>query len=72
MIKREAYLPQHTSLHVADRGFRALVESVSYSGISGFLLSGHSLSVGHALLASLRLRAEPRSVSALRVTIVAA
>src|ERR1700756_3542417 len=36
------------------------------------LPGGPSLSVGHALLASMCLRAEPQSVSAPRVTIVAA
>lgn len=36
------------------------------------LPGGPSLAVGHALLASRCLRAEPQGVSALRVTIVAA
>jgi hypothetical protein len=36
------------------------------------LLGAPSLSVGHALLASMCLRAEPQSVCAPRVTIVAA
>jgi hypothetical protein len=49
----------------ACRGLRPIPKSELSPG-------GLSLSVGHALLASMRLRAEPQSVSAPWVTIVAA